>query len=320
MRAIVVREWGPPDVMKLEEAPIPSPGPGQVLARLRAVGVNPVETYVRAGTYVRKPSLPYTPGGDAAGVVGAIGAGVTGVEVGDRVYTHGTLTGAYAEAALCEAAQIHPLPGRVSFAQGAALGTPYSTAWRALFIQAHARPAETVLVHGASGGVGTACVQLARAAGLRVIGTAGTEKGMQLVGEQGAHDVLNHRDPEYLTRIGPLTGGRGVDLVVEMLANVNLDRDLDLLAPRGRVIVVGNRGRVEIDPRKIMSRDAAILAMTMFNATPEEYRVIHAALAPGLENGTLVPVVGRELPLASAPQAHTAVLEPGAYGKIVLVP
>src|SRR3990167_7092761 len=221
MRAIVVREWGPPDVMKLEEAPIPSPGPGQVLARLRAVGVNPVETYVRAGTYVRKPSLPYTPGGDAAGVVGAIGAGVTGVEVGDRVYTHGTLTGAYAEAALCEAAQIHPLPGRVSFAQGAALGTPYSTAWRALFIQAHARPAETVLVHGASGGVGTACVQLARAAGLRVIGTAGTEKGMQLVGEQGAHDVLNHRDPEYLTRIGPLTGGRGVDLVVEMLANVN---------------------------------------------------------------------------------------------------
>jgi len=117
-----------------------------------------------------------------------------------------------------------------------------------------------------------------------------------------------------------MTGGRGVDVIVEMLANVNLDRDLDLIALHGRVMVVGNRGRIEIDPRKIMGKDAAVLGMTMFNATAEEYRTIHAALVAGLESGALAPVVGREMPLAQAAQAHAAVMEPGAFGKIVLIP
>jgi NADPH2:quinone reductase len=143
---------------------------------------------------------------------------------------------------------------------------------------------------------------------------------MNLVREQGAHEVMNHRDADYMNRVMPLTGGRGVDLVLEMLANVNLDRDFDLLAFRGRVMVVGNRGRIEIDPRKIMSKDATVLGMTMFNATSDEYRTIHAGLAPGLENGSLTPVVGREMPLTEAAQAHVAVMQPGAYGKIVLVP
>jgi NADPH2:quinone reductase len=143
---------------------------------------------------------------------------------------------------------------------------------------------------------------------------------MSLARGQGAHDVLNHRDADYLSAVMPLTGGRGVDLVLEMLANVNLDRDLEILAPRGRVMVVGNRGRIEIDPRKIMSKDGAVLGMLMMNATDDEYRVIHAALAPGLAGGWFTPVVGRELPLAEAAEAHRAVMEPGAYGKIVLLP
>jgi NADPH2:quinone reductase len=200
------------------------------------------------------------------------------------------------------------------------VGTPYGTAWKALFGRAQARPAETVLVHGASGGVGVAAVQLARAAGLRVIGTAGTERGLALAREQGAHEVLNHREPDYASRIVPLTGGHGVDVVIEMLANVNLDRDLELLALHGRVVVVGNRGRIEIDPRRAMSKEGTILGMTMFNATPDEHRTAHAAIVAGLANGSLRPVVGRELPLGEAPQAHVAVMEPGAYGKIVLVP
>jgi NADPH:quinone reductase len=321
MKAIVVREFGPPDVMKLEEVDALTPGPGQVLVRVKAVGVNPVETYVRAGTYARKPNLPYTPGSDIAGVVEAVGPNVTGVKQGGRVYAYGTAgTGGYRESTLCEESQVYTLPGRLSFQQGAALGVPYSTAWRALFLRAQARPGETVLIHGASGGVGVAATQLARAHGLRVIGTAGTDKGVNLVREQGAHDVMNHRDADYLNRLMPLTGGRGVDLVLEMLANVNLDRDLDLLAFRGRVMVVGNRGRIEIDPRKIMSKDAAVLGMTMFNATSDEYHTIHAALAPGLENGSLTPVVGREMPLTEAAQAHVAVMQPGAYGKMVLIP
>ena len=307
--------------MAIEEVPNLSPGPGEVLVRVRAVGVNPVETYIRAGTYARKPNLPFTPGTDIAGVVEGVGPNVTSVKIGDRVYAHGTTgAGGYRESTLCGEAQLHPLPDRLSFQQGAALGVPYSTAWRALFLRAHARAGETVLIHGASGGVGVAATQMARAAGLRVIATAGTERGGELAREQGAHEVLNHRAPDYLSAVMPLTGGRGVDLVVEMLANVNLDRDLDVLAPRGRVILIGNRGRIEIDPRKIMSRDAAVLGMLLMNTTAEEHRVIHAALAPGLENGSLTPVVGRELPLSDAAKSHVAVLESGAYGKIVLIP
>jgi NADPH2:quinone reductase len=322
MKAVVVREFGPAEVMKLEEVPNPSPGPGQVLVWAKAIGVNPVEVYIRSGTYARKPNLPYTPGTDVAGIVEAVGPGVNSVKKGDRVYAHGTAAGhgGYAEMTLCEEAQVHPLPAKISFAQGAALGVPYGTAWRALFSRAQARPGETLLIHGASGGVGVAATQLARAHGMRVIGTAGTDKGLALVRAQGAHEVFNHKDADYMSKVMMLTGGRGVDVVLEMLANVNLDRDLEVLALRGRVMVVGNRGRVEIDPRKMMGKDGTILGMTMFNATPEDHRAIHAALVAGLENGTLNPVIGRELPLAQAVQAHAAVMEPGAYGKLVLVP
>ena len=319
MKAILVREFGSPDVMKLEDAPEPVPGPGQVTIRVHAAGVNPVDTYIRAGAYARKPNLPYTPGTDVGGVVKAVGANVTRVKVGDRVYGH-AVVGGYAEVALCEEWQARPLPQRSSFQQGAAIGVPYATAWRALLMRAQARPGETVLVHGASGGVGTAAVQIARAFGMRVIGTAGSEEGLALVRSQGAHHVLNHREADYLQRLPPLTGGHGVGVVLEMLANVNLDHDLDLLAPQGRVVVIGNRGRVEIDPRKSMARDAAILGMTLFNATREHLEEIHAGIGAGLEAGSLNPVIGKEFPLADAAKAHVAVMESGALGKIVLVP
>jgi NADPH2:quinone reductase len=319
MKAIVVKEFGGPDVMKLEQVPDPSPGAGQLLIRVQAVGVNPVETYIRAGAYARKPNLPYTPGSDVGGTVERAGAGVTAFKPGDRVYTQGA-SGGYAEFLVCEEALAHPLPERVSFAQGAALGVPYSTAWRALFMRARARAGETLLVHGASGGVGTAAVELGRSHGLRVIGTAGTTEGLNLAREHGAHHVLNHRDKDYLQQVMPLTNHAGVDVVLEMLANVNLDNDLDVLARNGRIVVIGNRGRVEIDPRKSMARDGAILGMTLFNATPEELREIHAGLIAGLENGSLNPVIGKEFPLADAAKAHVAVMESGAYGKIVLLP
>lgn len=319
MKAIVVREFGGPEVMKLEDVPEPSPGPGQVTIRVRAVGVNPVDTYIRSGTYARKPNLPYTPGTDVAGTVETVGPGVAVAKPGDRVYAHAAV-GGYAEVALCEDWQAHPLAARVSYAQGAAIGVPYATAWRALFLRARARAGEVVLVHGGSGGVGTAAIQIARAHGMQVIATAGTADGTALVKTQGAHHVLNHREADYMQQIPNLTGGRGVDVVLEMLANVNLDRDLDVLAPGGRVVVIGNRGRVEIDPRKAMGKDGAILGMTLFNATRPEFHEIHAGLTAGLEAGTLKPVIAQELPLADAVRSHMAVMEPGARGKIVLVP
>lgn len=320
MKAIRVREFGGPEVLRLEEAPDPRPGPGQVLVRAHAIGVNPVDVYIRTGAHAAKPALPYTPGSDAAGVVEALGEGVANVSQGDRVYVAGTVGGAYAELILCDESQVHALPAAISFSQGAAVNVPYATAYRALFHRAQARPGETILVHGASGGVGVAATQLARAGGMRVVGTGGTEEGRELVRAQGAHFVLDHHAPDYLDQLMTLTGGRGVDVILEMLSNVNLGKDLNVLAPKGRVVVIGSRGQVQIDPRATMGRDASILGMSLMNASAQELASIHAALVAGLENGTLRPVVGRELPLAEAASAHQAVMEAGAYGKIVLIP
>jgi len=319
MKAIVVKEFGPPEVMKIGETATPQPGPGQILVRVHAAGINPVETYIRAGLYPNKPPLPFTPGSDGAGVVGQVGAEVTSLADGDRVWLSGAATGSYAEYALCAESQAHPLPERISFAQGAAIGVPYSIAYRALFHRALAMPGETVLIHGATGGVGTAATQLARSRGLTVIGTGGTEKGRQSVLANGAHYVFDHHAANYLDEVMKVTGGKGVDVILEMLANVNLARDLKLLAKHGRVIVIGNRGKIEIDPRDTMARDADIRGMSLFNATASDLASIHSALGAGLENGSLRPIVGREFPLADAPLAHKAIMEPGALGKIVLI-
>jgi NADPH2:quinone reductase len=320
MKAIRVHEFGGPEVLRLEEVADPQVGPGQVLVRARAIGVNPVDVYIRGGGYAVKPPLPYTPGTDAAGIVLSVGEDVESVAIGDRVYVAGSVSGTYAELVLCNETQVHPLPDAVSFEQGAAVNVPYVTAYRALFLRAQAKSGEVLLVHGASGGVGVAATQLARAAGLTVVGTGGTDEGRKLVKEQGAHFVLDHHAADYLDQLRELTNGKGVDVILEMLANVNLGKDLDVLAPKGRVAVVGSRGPVEINPRALMGRDASILGLTLLNASPQELKDIHEALVVGLSNGTLRPVVGREIPLADAVSAHEAIMKPGAYGKIVLIP
>jgi NADPH2:quinone reductase len=282
--------------------------------------VNPVDTYIRTGTYARKPALPYTPGSDAAGVVEAVGEGVLRVAAGARVYLAGSLTGSYAERALCAEAQVFPLPERVSFAQGAAVFVPYATAWRAVHQKAHAQPGERVLVHGASGGVGVAALQIGRAWGLALAGTAGTERGLAIARENGAAHAVDHTREDRYERLMELTGGRGFDVILEMLANVNLAADSRMLAPGGRVVVIGNRGAIEIDARELMRRDASVTGMSLFNASEPEMASLHAAIGAGLADGTLTPLTGRELPLGSAADAHRLVMEPGASGKIALIP
>jgi NADPH2:quinone reductase len=320
MKAILVHEFGGPEVLKLEEAPTPTPGPGQVLVKVHAAGVNPYDTYMRSGTYAIKPQLPYTPGSDAAGVVEAVGAGVAKVRTGDRVYTAKTITGAYAEYALATEAQVNRLPQNVRFDQGAALWVPYGTAYHALHQEANARAGQTVLVHGASGGVGIAAVQIARAAGLTVFGTASTDVGLELAKREGAHQVFNHGEAGYQEEIMKATGGRGVDLILEMLANVNLGGDLKMLGERGRVIVIGSRGEVTINPRDLMSRRGSIRGFTLWALNEAEIAEIHAGILTGLENGTLRPVVGKEIPLAEAARAHREVMTSRASGKIILIP
>jgi len=264
--------------------------------------------------------LPYTPGADGAGIVESVGGNVRRFEPGDRVYMVGSITGTYAELSICPESRVFPLPAKISFAQGAAMGVPYGTAYRALFQKANAKPGETLLVHGASGGVGTAAVQLARAGGMTVIGTGGTDKGRSLVAEQGAHHVFDHKAADYAEKVMAATNGRGVDVITEMLANVNLPKDFAMLAPWGRIVVIGNRGTVEINPRDFMGKDGTVLGMTLFSATDQDLHLIHSALGAGLENGTLRPIIGREFPLADAIKGHQAVMEPGSYGKIVLIP
>ena len=320
MKAIRVSEYGGPSVLKLEEVSALKPGSTQVVVRNHAVGVNPVDTYLRSNTDNRGPKLPYTPGSDSAGVVEAVGESVKGIKAGDRVYVGGTVSGAYAEQTLCERTQVHALPGNASFAQGAAVSVPYATAFHALFHRAHGEAGESVLVHGASGGVGIAAVQLARARGLTVIGTAGTDKGRRTVLEQGAHYVLDHNAPGYLDEVVKFTNGQGVDVILEMLANVNLQKDFGALAMRGRIAVIGNRGNIEINPRLAMNKNAAILGVALFHASPAQLVGIHGALVEGLRNGSLRPVIHEELPLAQASKAHEAVMQNGHVGKIVLVP
>jgi NADPH:quinone reductase len=324
MKAIRVTQFGDPSVMKLESAPDRPAGAGQVLVSLKAAGVNPVDTYIRSGGYAFLPPLPYTPGADAAGVVEAVGSGVQEFASGDRVYISGTVdgraSGSYAEKAVCTVDQVHHLASHVSFTEGAGVGVPYVTAWRALFDKGNASPGETVLIHGASGAVGVAAAQMASAAGLKVFGTAGTDRGRQLAREQGVHEIFDHTAAGYEKEILAKTNGRGVDLVIEMLANVNLARDLELIAKRGRITVVGNRGALELNPRMIMSKDAVIKGITNWNATPVELATAHAAIVAGMQRSGFKPQVGKELPLADAPRAHEDVMKPGAYGKIVLIP
>jgi NADPH:quinone reductase len=319
VQAITVKNFGGPEVLELVDLPEPVPGPGEVLIQVEAIGVNPVETYIRAGTYPRLPALPYTPGGNVAGRVAACGPGVFGWQKGERVYSAATLSGGYAELALCSAEQIFALPESHSFAEGAAIGVPAATAWRGLYLRGGARAGERVLVRGASGSVGQAAVQLARAGGMKVYGTAGTDQGCAVVRALGA-EVFNHTRQECEAELLATAGATGFDLILEMLANKNLDSDLSLLAPRGRVVIIGSRGRIEIDPRATMGKETEIRGLAVFSATREETIATHRGLAEAMAAGVLVPAVARELPLAEAAHAHHLVVGSGLCGKIILRP
>ncbi len=318
MKAIVVREYGDADVLKLEEITNLEPSEDQVLVKIKAAGVNPVDTYVRQGFHATTPPLPFTPGKDAAGIVEAVGGKISKVRSGDRVYLAGSVTGTYAEFALCQEDQVWHLPENASFEQGAGIFVPYATSYRALFHRAEARSGETVLVHGASGAVGIAAVQWAKNAGLKIIGTASSEDGRNLVKEQGADFVFDHASENYLSEINKATNGEGVEIILEMLANENLSKDFDVLAKFGRIIVIGNRGTLEFNPRLTMGKEATIRGMSLFNASEKDFEEIHRKIYKGLSEGYLNPIVGKKFSLEDASAAHNEVIESKAFGKIVL--
>jgi NADPH:quinone reductase len=317
MQAVRIRTCGGPEVMKVEEVGEPRPGAGEVLVRIAAAGVNPVDTYLRSGTQGYAPSLPCTPGFDGAGTVELCSEGSGRFPPGQRVYCGGSISGTYAEYALCREEQLHPLPENISFSRGAGIGIPYATAYRALFLRAAARAGETVLIHGASGSVGAAALQMASAAGLKCIGSSSTPEGRSRVLALGAFAAVDHSDPRHCEEVLDLTGGRGADIILEMRADLNLGGDLPLAAPFGRIVIIGSRGEVRITPRDLMRSNAAVLGLS--GAQPGEEQ-LYPYLEAGLNSGTLVPEEPIELPLTQAPRAHRMVIEGPARGKIVLLP
>ena len=286
-----------------------------ILISVKAAGVNPVDTYIVAGANGYTATFPHTPGKDAAGVIIALGEKVSGFKVGQRVYCSGSRTGTCAELVLANPSQVFPLPDTLSFEQGACLGTPYATAWRALFIRANCQASETVFIHGASGGVGLAAVQLAKAAGCKVFASASSAQGRELLKQQGADLVVNHHDPEHYKQ---LQEAGAIDVILEMLANQNLGDDLPLLNVGGRVVVIGSRGSVEINPRDLMSKDACVMGMSLAHASPSQLTKIHAALFAGAQAGFVKPVVAKRFVLADTTAAHAAVMETGATGNIII--
>lgn len=321
MQAIQVSKFGDASALELKEIDIPTPGPNQYLVKVEACGVNPVDTYIRSGVYPKLPTLPYTPGKDAAGVVAAAGADCKGLKVGDRVYAFGAATGSYAQYTLVNDTNLFPLPECVSFAQGACLGTPGFTAYRALFHRGAAVAGDTVLVHGASGGVGLFAVQMAAAAGMTVVGTASTPQGRDAIRNAGAAAVFNHREDNYIEQIRTAYPN-GFNVCLEMLASTNLGIDLTLMAMGGRVAIIGSRGTVEINPRDMMSKELDVKGVMLLASTAEDLAQAARYMNAGLENGHLLPVVSLELPLKEAPAAHKEIIDRSHFnvGNIVLLP
>lgn len=320
MKAVQVHQFGGPEVMKVENVPLPSCGHNQVLVKVMAAGVNPVDTYVRNGLYGGPKEFPYTPGMDFAGLVEAIGPSVTKFKVGDRVFgMRVDFAGAYAQYCVVDAKACYHLAGHLSFSQGSAVPVPYFTAYRGLFQKCDAKPGETVLVHGASGAVGLAAIQLAKARGLTVFGTAGTPEGIKLVTENGADLALNYKDPAYIETIMASTGGRGVDVIIENVANVNLGKDLTLIKQHGRIVVIGSRGEVQVNPGLILVKEPMITGLALTTALEADFQEIEAAVVDGLNRKTLNPIIDKEYHLEKAAQAHIDIMSgAGAHGKLVL--
>lgn len=319
MKAIQVKQFGTPDVLQLVELPDPTPTAGQVTIRVHAAGVSPLDTYVREQSHgAPTPALPYIPGFEAAGTIAAIGKDVTQFKVGDRVYTN-VFLGAYAELLVQAAIAVHPLPDHISFAQGTSAVNSYPTAQYALFHLAKATPGSSVFVHGASGAVGIAAVQIAHAAGMKVVGSAGSVQGLKLVEKQGAEIAVNHREPDYLEKALAFTDGKGFDVILEMNATEKLAADVGLIATFGRIVVIGGtNGAVEIDPTPILWKGGSIIGLYIGLASPEELAEIHAAIYTGLETGVLRPQVAQEFAIAEASIAHETVRTARSAGKVAL--
>lgn len=321
LKAIEMKNFGPSENLQLANITLRPIEPNEVKVRVFAAGVNPSDVYTSTGTYAIKPTLPYTPGLDGAGVVEEIGALVKDVKVGDRVFVAslpGKTTGTFAQMVICDAHYVMQLPAHISFEQGAALGIPALTAFRAVVQKGHVEAYHTVLIHGASGAVGLQAVQIAKSIGALVIGTASREEGKALVKAAGADYVVDHLTADNLEEVLEITNGNRPDIIIEFLANENLATDLELIAEYGKIIIVGNRGEITINPRVIMQKECDVTGMVLFNLADDMHHVLMTSVAMLLNANKLTPIVGHSYALADAGKAFDAVMAGEHNGKVVL--
>jgi len=317
MRAVRYHETGGPDVLQVDDIDPPDPGHGEVLVDVHAAGVNPVDTYFRTGEYP-VPELPWIPGSDLAGVVGAVGPGVEGFEVGDRVFGTGlgrTHPGSHAEQVTAPAALLAPLPEGASFDEGAAVALVGVTAWQALVGYADLEPAETCLIHGASGGVGHIAVQLADATGARVVATA-SERYHDHLRDLGADQVLDYHREDLESAIAD---AGAPDVVLDTFMNEYFPLDARVAAPGARIVGIGNtsdEARIPLGPAK--SKDLDFQVMSMFNV--DDVGAVLDRLGRLVVSGEVVPEVARTFPLEETAEAHRTVLEESFLGKVVVEP
>ncbi|HUQ46064.1 MAG TPA: quinone oxidoreductase [Gemmatimonadaceae bacterium] len=322
MKAIRVHEHGGPDVMTFETIPDPTPEPGEALVRLESVGVNFIDVYFRKGLY--KSPLPYTPGSEGAGVVVAVGAGVTDVAVGDRVASQSFL-GSYAELARARADRLVALPEGSSARDGAAAMLQGMTA-HYLAASTHTLQAgDCCLVHAAAGGVGLLLCQLARRHGAFVIGTVSTPEKAALAREAGANETILYTKQDFVAEVKRITGGVGVQVVYDSVGATTFLKGLDCLAPRGMMALYGqSSGPVEpIDPQLLSQKGSLFLTrptLAHYVATPAELRWRANEVLGWIRDGSLRLRIDRELPLGRAADAHRALEARETTGKVLLAP
>lgn len=323
MRAVVVERLGPPEVMELRDVPIPQPGPGEVRLRVEAVGINFADVLAVAGEYLTRTRVPYTPGMEFAGIVDALGEGVTGVEVGQRVASLGG-RGGLAEYALSPAAALVPVPQSFTAAQAAAFPVSYFTAYHGLKTLGHGQEGEWVLVQAAAGALGTASIQLAKALGMNVVAMASTEEKLGLARNLGADVTLLQDDPERVQKVREAAGGKGVPLILEVVGGKRFQESLDMAAPRGRIIVIGNASRegASLRPVELMKRNLTVTGLWLMPLMQdaEATREAARALTPLVASGKVVPQVGPTYPLAESARAFQDILDRKTTGKVVIEP
>lgn len=323
MKAIRVERLGPPDVMELQDVPAPTPGPGEVRIEVEAVGINFADVLSVAGEYLTRTRVPYTPGMEFAGIVESLGEGVTGVQVGQRVAALGG-SGALARYSVVNAAGLIPVPENLSGAQAAAFPVSYFTAYHGLKTLGRGVEGEWVLVQAAAGALGTASIQLAKAMGMHVIALASTEEKLALARDLGADVTILQDDPDRVQKVRDAAGGKGVPLILEVVGGKRFQESLDMAAPQGRIIVIGNASREQANlrPVELMKRNLTVTGLWLTSLMNDRAATMQAAqaLAGLVGSGKVTPQVGPTYALADSARAFQDLLDRKTTGKVIIEP